>query len=559
MAQPGIAPVERTVRPLGLLARALTTLAVAVVLAWWAGLGEEAPALAQSPLTWVDRAFMVRGMSADGNRVLYVVSPPGGGVLEGRLWTRGAGSQPTGQLDGDPVGPEGLSADGRTMVGSSLCRAVLWREGVGWQQLPLPEGANCGNATAASADGRVVAGGVGWVEGNVPRWAAPAIWEDGQVMGLGMPPGSHPCQEATFQSISPAGDAAAGWVGPGGCPFGALLWRRGSGYTLLGVLPGFDATMAEAVADGGQVVVGRLMRFDGSRYWTEGAFRWTPFGGMERLPGGRAAALAVSADGRVVGGYAQFGDLTRAALWVDGTLRNLHDELSPFLGPGDVLGDVSFISPDGRYVAGMGSRGLDRFVYVAQVPQPPSPPSLVAIWPVEGQAGQAFISWQPPAGATRYRLQSALDPGFGFGVSVIEFPAGPYNLLAVGAPGWDGGVFYYRLAACNEQACSGWSPVLALARRSWPSSGHWDLVAGGFRFLGRAYLWAQNASPLPGKASSLHLYEGLQGFGGLLRRGCQQAPPGGVCQVDFPTSSPLLSASQSFPPYGEVGVGFEVR
>ncbi len=544
----------------GMTMRMLAVLAAVVALTWWVGPGGETPVLAQSPLMWVDRALEAKGLSADGSRVLYwAAPPPGGGPLEGRLWTRGVGSQPTGQLDGVSIVPSALSANGRVMVGSGAMRAAVWHEGAGWSWLPLPAGANSAAAGAVSADGSVIAGVVGWVEGNVPRWAVPAIWENGEAIGLGMPPGSAPCQEATFTAVSPAGDAAAGWVGPSGCPFGALLWQRGVGYTLLGVLPGFDASAAEAVADGGRVVVGRLMRFDGSRYWTEGAFRWTPMGGMEQLPGERAAALAVSADGRIIGGYAQFGGSTRAALWTDGVLRNLHDELSPFLMPGDSLLRVSVISPDGRYVAGMGLHGQSQFVYVAEVPRPPAPPSLVAIWPVEEQAGQVFISWQPPEGTIRYRLQSALDPSFSFGVSVIEFPAGPYNLLPVGAPGWDGGVFYYRLAACNERACSGWSYPLALGRRIWPGPEHWNVVAGGFVFLGTAYVWAQNASPVPGKASDLVLYEGLQGFGGVARRRCEGVAPGMSCRTSFATGSRFLSAGQAFPPYGEVGVGFWSR
>lgn len=108
-------------------------------------------------------------------------------------------------------------------------------------------------------------------------------------------------------------------------------------------------------------------------------------------------------------------------------------------------------------------------------------------------------------GGTRYRLQGALGPSFSFGASVIEFPAGPYNLLVVGAPTWDGGVFYYRLAACNDQGEQPWSPPLALGRRIWPGPEHWNFMAGGFSFLGTTYLWAVNSSPVSGKASDLLL------------------------------------------------------
>jgi len=186
----------------------------------------------------------------------------------------------------------------------------------------------------------------------------------------------------------------------------------------------------------------------------------------------------------------------------------------------------------------------------------PSPPSLAGIWPIEGERERAMITWAPPPGATRYRVQSALDPAFTFGVNTLEFPSGPYNLLVVGAPTWDGGVFYYRIAACNDEGCSGWSQPLALGRRIWPGPEHWNLLAGGFRFLDRLYLWGVNASPIPGKASEIRLYEGLQGFGGILRKACPGVAPGASCQADFASISALASVSQAFPPYGQVGIGF---
>ncbi len=77
----------------------------------------------------------------------------------------------------------------------------------------------------------------------------------------------------------------------------------------------------------------------------------------------------------------------------------------------------------------------------------------------------AMVTWQPPAGVTRYRLESALEPTFSFGRRALESPAGPVVPLVVGTPDCDGGVFYYGVAACSEQACSEWSPVLAVGRR----------------------------------------------------------------------------------------------
>jgi uncharacterized membrane protein len=80
----------------------------------------------------------------------------------------------------------------------------------------------------------------------------------------------------------------------------------------LGVLPGESYSTAAGVSGDGAVVVGR----SGDR-----AFRWTLAGGMQELvpPAGMtaAAALAVSADGSTIAGYAWSGavEQRRAAIW----------------------------------------------------------------------------------------------------------------------------------------------------------------------------------------------------------------------------------------------------
>ncbi|GBD13567.1 hypothetical protein HRbin24_01599 [bacterium HR24] len=529
------------------------------------GLGDarEVGAQGGALLTWVERGWTAYSVSDDGGRLFFAREP----LDQGHLWQRGAGIWPLGELPGYQTSAYGASADGGVVAGAAVppgsteTQPAIWRTGTGWQLLPQPAGANASYPLATSADGRFLAGIGGAVSGTRILWAKPALWVDGNPRIVDLPAEWAHCFEGRFRAASPAGDAAVGTLGPAGCPIVAMLWTPAGGLQVLGTAFGYEASQAYGVSDGGSVVVGDLMRRLPGGYWDTAAFRWTPLGGMERLPdmGGRSSARAVSADGRIIGGSVVVGGMQRAAIWRDGVLHNLHDELSRELGLGEVLVEVTAVSRNGRFVAGMGGRGLERFVFVAEVPQPPEAPQLVAIWPIEGERERAMISWAPPSGVTHYRLQSALDPGFTFGVSTLEFPAGPYNLLPVGAPMWDGGVFYYRIAACSERGCSPWSYPLVLARRVWPGPEHWNMVAGGFAFLGTAYVWAQNASPVAGKASDLHLYEGLQGFGGVVRRSCRQVAPGGICRADFQASSGFLSASQSFPPYGEVGVGFVVR
>ncbi len=545
------------------LGRLLLALGLALGLLALGGNGEVARGAGL--LTWAVQGWDAKSISDDGS-VLFFWEALGG---QGGLWRRGAGAQPLGGLAGHRTFMYGAAADGRLAVGAAIpddapynTRPALWREGQGWTLLGYPAGANAAYPMAASVDGRLLAGIAGAVEGSRILWANPALWTEGGAVALPVPPDAPGCREGQFRAVSPAGDAAAGFLGPSGCgSLMAIVWTAGGGLRMLGTLPGYAGSEATAVSDGGGVVVGILRNPRPGGSWDTAAFRWTPIGGLERLAdfGRGSTATSISADGRIIGGSVQTPEgATRAVVWRDGVLHNLQEELAPELGFADALVEVTAVSRNGLFVAGRGGRGLERFVFVARLPEPPSPPQLVAIWPIEGEREEAMITWQPPQGAMRYRLQSALDPSFSFGVNVIEFPAGPYNLLVVGAPTWDGGVFYYRLAACNDQGCSPWSPLLALGRRIWPGPEHWNLMAGGFSFLGTTYLWAVNSSPVPGKASDLLLYDGLQGFGGILTHRCQGVQTGASCRASFPGGA-LASASQAFPPYGEVGVGFWTR
>ncbi|GBD12131.1 hypothetical protein HRbin24_00131 [bacterium HR24] len=188
---------------------------------------------------------------------------------------------------------------------------------------------------------------------------------------------------------------------------------------------------------------------------------------------------------------------------------------------------------------------------------PPAAPGLVSLWPC-GE-GVACISFLPSQGATSYRLESALEPGFSFGLNSVEVDASSLlwgNTIVVGMPTGDMWAFYYRLSACNEAGCSGAVFVGGMAARRFPAgtTEHWALVVGGYRFLGVSYGWAQSQVSVPGKASELHLYDGVQGYGGRRVYTCSGVQPGGSCSWQWPSSDPWLSGSQEFPPYGEVGV-----
>jgi uncharacterized repeat protein (TIGR01451 family) len=189
--------------------------------------------------------------------------------------------------------------------------------------------------------------------------------------------------------------------------------------------------------------------------------------------------------------------------------------------------------------------------------QPPAPPSMVAIWPASSSL--AMITFQAPQGATSYKLESALNFEFTFGVNSTTINASDLafgNTIFVGLPTADGLTFYYRLSACNSFGCSSTVFAGALAARQFPggTTEHWNFVMGAFEFAGTVFAWGQNQVSVPGKNSDFNFYDGVQGFGGVLKASCTNVAPGSSCTRSWAAGNPFVSVSQEFPPFGEVGV-----
>ena len=124
-------------------------------------------------------------------------------------------------------------------------------------------------------------------------------------------------------------------------------------FTWLGTLGGVGSEAYGVSADG-RVVVGWAYTADG--YYR--AFRWES-GGMQNLGtlGGRESrAYGVSADGRVVvGGAYNAAGQYRAFRWTAaGGMEDLNITYAHLLTPGSVLWEATAISPDGRYIVGRG-------------------------------------------------------------------------------------------------------------------------------------------------------------------------------------------------------------
>jgi uncharacterized membrane protein len=229
--------------------------------------------------------------------------------------------------------------------------AFLWEEGRGMIALPHLPGLVTSNATAISADGRVIAGTSGG------SGIAKAVrWIGGLPEDLGDLPGGSNFSFA--DGISLDGTVIVG---------GALLvgateafrWSEESGMEGLGDFDGgYFISHASAANGDGSVIVGH--GHPGSR---PEAFRWTEKGGMQGLgvlPGAEygSRALAVSSDGSIVVGESDTRYTRTAFIWDEQQgMRSLQQVLDQEHGldlTGWWLEDARGISADGRVIVGTG-------------------------------------------------------------------------------------------------------------------------------------------------------------------------------------------------------------
>ena len=161
-----------------------------------------------------------------------------------------------------------------------------------------------------------------------------------------------------FSSI-PYGVSADGLVVVGVCAEGAFRWTPGGGMVGLGDLPGGDLSMAAGVSGDGSVVVGVSYCYSGITAPAR-AFCWTSSTGMVGMgtlpifpPGmpGSSWAIGASADGSVIVGRSDATSGRQAFRWTSGGgMVGLGD-----LPGGDFYSRATGVSADGSVIVGWSS------------------------------------------------------------------------------------------------------------------------------------------------------------------------------------------------------------
>lgn len=298
----------------------------------------------------------IYAISADGSVVVGRGYKSGIGKRAFR-WTTHAGMQDLGTLGGDTSEARGVSADGSVVVGwatdaSGAKRAFRWTAQTGIQDLGTL-GGDESEANSVSADGSVV---VGWSynrQGKLCafRWTAQTGMEELGSLGGDM---------SEAHSVSADGSVVVGWAFNALGERRAFRWTAQTGMEDIGDLGGFESE-AYCVSADGSVIVGWSRNANGQKR----AFRWTAEAGMQdlgMLGGLESCAYAVSADGSVVVGEAENANRAWVACcWLAQIgMQDLNKMYAHLLIGGSSLREAHALSPDGRYIVGVGHNPTTR-------------------------------------------------------------------------------------------------------------------------------------------------------------------------------------------------------
>lgn len=281
-------------------------------------------------------------------------------------WQNGV-MQDLGTLQGYTSGSEavGVSSSGDVIVGNSFgvpgtVRAFRWING-SMQDLGTLAGYDLRSvANGVSADGSVVV----LTLTDQFTFTRAFRWQNGTMQDLGVLQGFADSSYAA--DISANGEVVVGGsYNSSGNRYRAFRWQNGTMQNL-GTLPGYDtSSVASAVSADGSVVVGSSWRIADDETETYRAFRWQN-GTMQNLGviGGYiwSEASDVSDDGKIVVGWCHDGSSGfRAFRWTAQTgMQDLNQVYANLLSDGSILEKVYGISPNGRYIVGIGYNAATR-------------------------------------------------------------------------------------------------------------------------------------------------------------------------------------------------------
>ncbi len=240
----------------------------------------------------------------------------------------------------------GISADGRVVVGERDEQAVFWNSASGSYVVIDPRPDWVGYAVATSANGSVVVGSTRQVLPVNPL--SPNLtafrWSEATGMIFLGPSGS---VHSTAAGVSSDGSVVVGSSSDGGGDV-AFRWTEPGGSVLLGALPGgVGNSNASGVSGDGSIVVGSsTMDLQGNQH----AFRWTEAIGMVDLglPANAvsSAAHGISADGSTIAGTVTVS-ARRAHSWTQSEGWVALDMLA-----GDSNSEAWAVSADGSVIVG---------------------------------------------------------------------------------------------------------------------------------------------------------------------------------------------------------------
>ncbi|GBD01341.1 hypothetical protein HRbin18_01062 [bacterium HR18] len=382
-------------------------LAKVVVGVVWLGSGVE---LQAQRLTWLGTLpggnfSYATGVSADGS-VVVGWAQSANGLTHAFRWTQSGGMQDLGTLGGLMSDARGVSADGSVVVGTAWnasvqFRAFRWTASGGMQDLGTL-GGSTSEADGVSADGSVV---VGVAENASGEWRAFRWTASGGMQDLGTLGGS----TSDAYGVSADGSVVVGSATNASGERRVFRWEGGVMQDIgpFGGGPCDRIQCRYSVSADGSVVIGTRINNNGDSR----AVRWTATGGMQEigtLGGPMSEAYGVSADGSVVVGVAETASIeVRAFRWTaSGGMEDLNTTFAALLTNGSVLAYAYAVSPDGRYIVGVGGNAATGRLEAFLLDTEGTTTAVESRGFKDGLQGELRIFPMPSAGAATLRFVS---------------------------------------------------------------------------------------------------------------------------------------------------------